>query len=385
MRWIICLVALLTLSACDDDSTGPGTQPVVEWVEVESPTELGLGTVVKLATGAARVVALVHSETGEWVIEETPTGWATVLGKPLPHLRSEFASPRAIRLDRASEDLVVSDKGGIYVVGLANPSAGPYGGGAYTPAIWAEADTGWVLTPGPDGAGALLAAEWDAGAGIEAVGIAGTTLLTARGTPETGMSWSSPASPYTGTDTWISQMALVDGSVYAAGSFVPTEIMPGGAPFGGLFLQGSEGDLELLESPCGTCPNLAVASVEPRNGGVYWGGLVREDVPLGTPAEAVGWLATYDTSSKVWIDIELPPQIERVADILNLDGTLFLAVRTEAGSGIYRSQGRRFVAEFLPEGGHVYSLAQTPDGRVIGAGSWAQFPERGDLLLVERK
>jgi len=276
MRWFIYAIALLALSACDDDSTGPGPETAAKWVEVTAPAEVGRGSVFALSAGAGRVVALVHSENGEWVIEETSKGWTTVLGKPLPFLAREFASARDILFLRGSQDLLVSDDGRIYVVGATQAPGAPVGDSARTPATWAEAVTGWVLTPGPEDVGILLAAEWHAGVGIEAVGIetSGANLLTLRGTPETSLGWSSTATPYPGFDVYITDMALEGGTVYAGGI-----LFGNSQSFGqlrGLLLQGSGGALVPLEAPCGECVGPGVVAVESRDGGTYWGGMIRE-------------------------------------------------------------------------------------------------------------
>jgi len=381
MRWLLLIVLVFAIAACDDDDTGSGPCVCedVPWVEQELPAELANGGIWGLDARGDRTVALSVTGDGTFVIEDGATGWEVVGGAALPGTEPVEPPRAAAEASRFAAGITLDAGGKVQVVG-ADVTAS-------TPIIWSESDGDWITNLG-SGVGLL-----------QDVVPLGSRDILAAGTGFSGFPFVTGSA---GTafvyDTWAAggEAGLValeeeSGAVYGIGfndAADGTEQDPWR-----IVMRYDLGSWSRFDSPCGACGSYSLRAIEATPNALYVGGsytfLRTGDEPYGNGSSIEeAWLAQYSFEESGWVQLVLPDTelLQRVNAILVAsDGVVFLACGSpDTPSYLVRLEpGETAVIEQTFEDLRLFDLAETSDGRILVSGL-ESGAEEGRPVVLER-
>lgn len=376
MRWFLTLILAFSLAACDDDDSGSCGCPQDSWEEVALPAELVNGGIWDLEVDNGRTVALAVTGGGSWVIEDGPGGWEVVGDEALPGTGPVPPGRAAIEAPRAATAVTVDSEGALQVAGAL--IAGE------KPVVWSEAGGTWTFEDG-DGTGLLQDVVALADGQIFGAGTGATGIPFVTGSADGGFEYSVLA---LGGEGGLVALVEESGVVYGTGF---NDAADGTAEDPYRIVMKYEGEAwEPLPSPCLGCGPFDFRAIDAAPDALYVGGsaMVRPAGDPSAPVQAQARILAYDLSLETWDTILLPDAfaLQRVNAILAAsDGSIYVTcgspdtpaylLRAEPG------EAPRIEAE-LPGVG-LFSLAETPDGRILAAGLEPGEVE-GTPILLER-
>jgi hypothetical protein len=364
MRWFLLLVLVFSLAACDDDDSGSCGCPQDPWQEQSLPGELVNGGIWDLEVRHGRAVGLAVSGGGSWVIEEGPGGWEVVGDEPLPGTGPVPPGRAAIEPSRAATAITVDSDGALQVVG--GLIAGE------RPVVWSETGGTWTYEDG-DASGLLQEVVALSAGEIFGAGTGGTGIPFVTGSADAGFEHSVLA---LGGEAGLTSLVEESGAVYGCGF---NDAADGTQEDPYRMVMKYEGEAwQRLPSPCLGCGSFNFSAIDASPEVLYVGG---SSTAIQTPDEPYGdgvavetaWLSKYSFVEPGWTQLVLPDAelLQRVNAVLAAsNGDLYLACGSpDTPAYLLRGEpGEEFEVEAELPGVRLFSLAETPDGRILAAG-----------------
>jgi hypothetical protein len=374
MRWFLLLILAFSLSACDDDDPGSGAGD--PWVEQSLPAELVNGGIWGLDVGSDRAVALAVTGDGSFVIEEGPDGWVVVGEGALPGTMPVAPSSESSRI---ASGITVDTGGKIQVVGAIVAEM--------KPVIWSESDGSWIQEE-IDGSGYLQDVVPLGSRDVLAAGTGSTGIPFVTGSAGTAFVFDTE--PF-GGEAGLTALVEESGAIYGCG-FNDGGDGTGQDPWR-IVMKYDLGEWSNVPSPCGACGSYDLRAIDATPDALYVGGSERSirtgDEPYGNGTSIeTAWLVQWSFEESGWAQLLLPDAelLQRVNAILVAsDGVTYLACGTpETPAYLVRVEpGAAPVVEQEFVGTRLFSLAETPDGRILAAGLEPGEVE-GRPVLLER-
>jgi hypothetical protein len=376
VRWIIPLLLLIPLAACDDDDTVPCGCPDDLWVEQSLPSELTNGGIWGLDARAGRTVALAATGGGSFVIEEGSGGWDVVGGGALPGTEPGSLARTVVEPPRVGAGITVDSRGKIQVVGALIASV--------KPVVWSEVGESWTAQE-VEGSGFLQDVVPLGGRDILAAGTGSSGIPVVTGSAGTEFVFDTVS---LGGEAGLTALVEESGVIYGCGF---NDAADGTAedPYR-IVMQYAGGQWERIPSPCVDCGSFDFRAIAATPSALYLGGSARVR-PAGDPSAPVqeqALLLIWSFSAEEWTQIVLPDAfgLQRVNAILTAsEGAIYVACGSPDTPAylIRAAPGRAPEIEKELAGIRLFSLAETGDGRILAAGLEPGEVE-GIPVLLER-